>query len=337
MTGDAGYDRRMAAIPEARSIAVVGAGGVGGLLAAMLARTGNDVRMLARGAALGAIRDHGLRVHGPGGDYAVPIARISDDASTLGTADIVLVTVKTWQLADLGPRLVPLVGDRTVVVPMQNGVEASEVLARSLGEPHVIGGVCRMIGWAERPGEIRWLGTPPSLTIGPRSPDQADGVQACAATLQTGGIEVLVTQAIERARWQKFLFIAPYAAVGAVERAPLGIVRRTPQARARLEAAMHEVATLAAARGIALPPDAVAAAMQRLEVLPEDGTASMHRDIVDGRPSELHELIGAVVRLGRAAQVATPVSDELYAQLSPLEELARTRGRQGDSTSAIAP
>jgi 2-dehydropantoate 2-reductase len=310
---------------EARIIAVVGAGGVGGRLAAMLARAGQDVRLLARGRALTAIREHGLRLHGPDGDHTVSIARASEDASDLGAADLVLVAVKTWQLADLGPRLAPLVGDGTLVIPMQNGVEASEVLARSLGG-HVLGGVCRIISWIEGPGEIRWIGHSPSLTIGPRHPGQIDAVQACAGALESGGIEVLVTTAIERARWQKFLFLAPYGAIGAVERVPLGILRRTPHARARLEAAMHEVAALATARGVDLPAHAVDFAMQRIDALHEDATASMARDIIAGRPSELHELIGAVVRLGREADVATPVSAELYAQLAPLEALARTRG-----------
>jgi 2-dehydropantoate 2-reductase len=315
----------MAVTLQGRSIAVVGAGGVGGLLAAMLARAGHDVRMLARGAALAAIRERGLRTSGPDGDHVVPIARVSDDASALGPADIVLVTAKTWQLAELGPHLVPLIGEGTLVVPMQNGVEASEVLARSLGDDHVIGGVCRMIGWAEQPGEIRWIGLSPSLTIGPRSPGQSQRVEACAATLRTGGIEMVVTDGIERARWLKFLFIATYAAVSAVERAPLGSVRAAPRSRARLEDAMREVAALAAARGVELPPDAVADTMRRIDALPEDATASMYRDIVDGRPSELHELIGAVVRLGREARVATPVSAELYAQLEPFERQARQR------------
>src|SRR4029079_17347043 len=119
----------MAVSLERRSIAVVGAGGVGGLLAARLARGGNDVRMLARGEALAAIRQHGVRLRDRDGEVAVPIARVSDHAADLGVADIVIVTAKTWQLTELGPRLAPLVGDRTIVVPLQNGVEASEQLA----------------------------------------------------------------------------------------------------------------------------------------------------------------------------------------------------------------
>jgi 2-dehydropantoate 2-reductase len=311
--------------PEARSIAVIGAGGVGGLLAAMLARAGHDVRVLARGAALPAIRAHGVRVSGPGGDYTSAVARVSDDAAELGAVDLVLVTVKTWQLAELGPRLVPLIGDHTLVVPLQNGVEASEHLARALGDEHVIGGVCRVISWLEQPGQVRWIGGSPSLTIGARQPAQTEAVVACAAALQAGGVEVIVSATIDRARWLKFLFIAPYSAVGAVSRLPLGALRRDPAMRARLEAAMHEVAAVAAARGVEIPPDAVAVALQRIEVLPEDATASMHRDLADGRPSELHELIGAVVRLGREAHVATPVSAALYAELEPLERQARAR------------
>jgi 2-dehydropantoate 2-reductase len=313
----------MAANPSTQSIAVVGAGGVGGLLAGMLASAGNDVRMLARGAALAAIRDQGIRLRGPGVELAVPLTRVADDAAALGVADIVIVTVKTWQLAELGPRLAPLVGDHTIVIPTQNGVEASELLGRALGDDRVIGGVALMICWAERPGEIRWIGMQPSLKIGARSPGQRAQVEACAQTLQTGGINVLVTDQIEQARWTKLLFIAAYASVGAALRAPAGVVRKDPAARVRLEATMQEGAAVAAARGVALPPDAVAKAMQRIDSLPEDATASMHRDLLEGRPSELHELIGAVVRLGREAHVPTPVSAALYAQLEPLEHKAR--------------
>jgi 2-dehydropantoate 2-reductase len=309
---------------QPRSIAVIGAGGVGALLAGMLARSGHDVRVLARGATLTAIREHGIHLRGPDQHTVAPIARAADDVAALGgVVDIVLVAVKAWQLTALGPRLAPIVGDRTVVVPLQNGVEASEQLATALGDARVLGGVARVIAWADRPGAVHWMGAPPALTIGSRVPGPNELVESCAAALRAGGIDIAVSKTIERARWSKFLFIAPYSAVGAVERAPLGVIRKAPQARVRLQASMFEIAALAAARGVVLPPDAVAVALQRLDELPPDATASMHRDIVEGRPSELHELIGAVVRLGRESGVATPVSAELYAQLEPLERKAR--------------
>jgi len=306
-------------------VAIVGAGGVGGLLAVMLARVGHDVRVMARAASLRAIRERGIRTRGPDGEHHAVIARASDDAAELGAVDLVLVTVKAWQLAELGPRLVPLIGPATLVVPMQNGVEASEVLAGALGEDHVIGGVCRVISWAEQPGEIRWIGGTPSLTLGARQPAQREAVEACAATLRAAGVEVIVSAEIERARWLKFQFIAAYSAVGAAARLPLGELRQDPQARGQLEAVMHEVGAVAAARGVVLGAKAVEKTMQRIDVLPADATASMHRDLVAGRPSELHELIGAVVRLGREANVATPVSAALYATLEPLERQARAR------------
>jgi 2-dehydropantoate 2-reductase len=326
---------------QPRSIAVIGAGGVGGLIAAMLARGGHDVRLLARGAALVAIRDHGVRLLGTDGESSVRLAQVSDDPGQLGVADIIIVTVKTWQLAELGPRLVPVMGPRTVVLPLQNGVEASEQLAAALGEPHVIGGVARVISWIEQPGVIRST-IPPGLTIGALRPDQAEAVETCAAALRVDqpappfggaaarrqapgvdGIEVAVSPAIQVARWTKLVFIAPYGAIGAVERVPVGTIRTTPALRARLEASMHEVAAVAAARGVPLPADTLPGMLQLIDRIPAESTASMHRDIAEGRPSELHELIGAVVRLGRQAGVATPVSAALYAQLEPFERKAR--------------
>lgn len=304
-------------------VAVIGAGGVGGLLGAMLARGGHEVHLLARGAALEAIRSRGLRVSGPEGEPVTLRLAVSDDPSAIGPADIVLVATKTWQLPGVAPCLGPLLGADTAVVPLQNGVEAAEQLELHLGADRVVGGLCHMLSWVEQPGEIRWMGAVPSVTLGARRAGQAAAVDACAAALRSAGVNAEVTDAIAPALWTKLLFIAPFAAVGAVERAPAGRLRADARSRARLTASMVEVAALAAARGVALPVDAVATAMRRIDALPADATASMHRDVLAGRPSEVHELIGAVVRLGQGAGVEVPVSAELYASLLLLERRAR--------------
>jgi 2-dehydropantoate 2-reductase len=123
--------------------------------------------------------------------------------------------------------------------------------------------------------------------------------------------------------WRKFLFIASVSGIGAVTRAPIGVLRQRAETRELLERAMREVRAVAVARGVPLPEAAVAETMAFTDALPADGTTSMQRDIVAGRPSELEAQNGAVVRLGRNAGVETPVHDFIYRSLVPLELRAR--------------
>jgi 2-dehydropantoate 2-reductase len=137
------------------------------------------------------------------------------------------------------------------------------------------------------------------------------------------GIETTVPPDFQAALWQKFLFICGYGGIGAVTRAPASVVRSLPETRALIEHAMVEVYAVARARGIALSDDAVARAMAGVDSLPDDGSSSMQRDILAGRPSELEGKNGAVVRLGRGSGVETPINSFIYACLLPSEISAR--------------
>jgi 2-dehydropantoate 2-reductase len=125
------------------------------------------------------------------------------------------------------------------------------------------------------------------------------------------------------ALWEKFLFIAPVSAVGAVTRMPAGAFRAVPETRAILTESMGEILAVGRARGVDLGTDAVARTLALVDGLPAEGTASMQRDILEGRPSELEYQIGAVVRLAALAGVAAPASTFLYASLLPAERRAR--------------
>jgi 2-dehydropantoate 2-reductase len=304
------------------AIAVVGAGGVGGLVAARLARAGHEVHLVARGRTRDVIAAHGVTLRGPDGDFTATMTRVSDDAAALGPVALVLLAVKAWQVAEVAPSLVTLARGDTIVAPLQNGVEAAGELARALGEERVVGGLCHMLASAEEAGVVRWMGAPPSVTLGARHASQAAAVEHCASLLRPA-LHVRVVDDIDAALWEKLLFIAAFGAAGAASHLTAGPLRRDPEWRARLEGAMNEAAAVAAARGVRLSDAAVATAMKRVDALPEDATASLMRDLLAGRPSELHQLIGAVVRLGRDAAVATPVSAALYTALTPLEDRAR--------------
>lgn len=304
-------------------IAIVGAGGVGGLLAGLLSRAGTEVVVLARGAHAEAIRRDGLRISSPLGTFTARVAAVSDDPAALGEADAVLVAVKAWQVSELAPRLAPLLARKAIVVPFQNGVEAAGRLAAALDEARVAGGLISVLAWIEGPGAVKHVGGVPRVKMGERAPGQAAALEALSAALRRAGAEADVVADVERASWEKFLLIEPWGAVAAAARAPVGVVRTVPETRALLVRAQEELAALARARGVALPADAVAKALATVGAVLPEATSSMQRDLGAGRPSELDDQVGAVVRLARESGIPVPVHETIHAALLPQERAAR--------------
>jgi 2-dehydropantoate 2-reductase len=307
-------------------IAVFGAGGVGGYFGGRLAQAGESVVFIARGEQLKAIRAEGLRVESLAGDFLVRPAEATDDCGSVGRVDVVLVCVKAWQVPDAARAMLPMLGPRAAVVPLGNGVEAADQLGAVVGEERVLGGLCRLVSYLVAPGRIRHAGADPRIEFGERDRRGSERVAALRAAFEKAvGVSVHVPDDINVAVWEKFLFIAPFGGLGAVTRMPAGVTRKVPETRELLAAAMQEVSDLARARGITLGDDAVARTMRFVDGLPQDATASMQRDIVEGRPSELDYQSGTVVRLGREAGVPVPVNEFIYRCLLPAE--LRARGR----------
>jgi 2-dehydropantoate 2-reductase len=304
-------------------IAVVGAGGVGGLVGGLLARAGANVALVARGEHLRVIREQGLRVDSPRGSFTVTGLDVADDPGRLAPADAVLVAVKGWQVREVAPRLAPLLKPDGVAVPLENGVEAGDELARALGDERVAGGLCRMFSWIEAPGRIRHVGAMLQVIVGERRGGSSPRLERLADALRKASIDAEVVADVVAATWEKFLFIEPVGAVGAVTRAPVGVVRSLPETRELLVAAMEEVARLARARGVKLAPEAKARALEMVDGMAPDGISSMQRDVQAGRPSELHDQTGAVVRLAKERAVPVPIHAFLHAALLPQEQAAR--------------
>lgn len=304
-------------------IVIAGAGGVGGLLGGLLARSGAEVSLVARGAHAEAIRAGGLRVVSPLGSFTARVAAVAEDPAALGPAEAVLVCVKAWQVAELAPRLAALLARGGLVVPFQNGVEAAGRLGAALGDGRVAGGLVSVLAWIDGPGAVKHVGGAPRVKVGPRAAGQGAALEALAGALRAAGAEVEVVADVERASWEKFLLIEPWGAVASVARAPAGLVRSVPETRALLVRAQEELVALARARGVQLPADAIAKTLAVIDGVPAEATASMQRDIGAGKPSELEDQIGAVVRLARQAGVSVPVHEALHAALLPQELAAR--------------
>ena len=304
-------------------IAVFGAGGVGGYFGGRLAQAGQEVIFIARGVHLEAMRRRGLRVDSLKGDFILPSVQATDDPAQVGEVEAVLVAVKAWQVPQAARAMPPLVGERTCVLPLENGVEAPEQLAEALGAPRVLGGLCHISSYIAAPGHIKHVGIKPHVALGELDGRRSERAEQLRLTFEQAGVWAEVPADIQAAMWEKFLFIAAISGVGAVTRAPAGVMRQVPGARGLLEAAMQEIYALARARGVKLADDIVARTLAFVDGLPPGVTASMQRDILEGRPSELASQNGAVVRMGAQAGAPTPVNAYLYHSLLPQEMRAR--------------
>lgn len=305
-------------------IAIVGAGGVGGYFGGRLAQKDpQNTFFIVRGATLAAMRSKGLRVDSVDGDFVIEHPNATDDASSIGPVDAALMTVKASNIGEALQSIKALIGRETVVVPLENGIEAPAEIAASLGKEHAAGGLCGIISFIVEPGHVRHVATEPFVMFGELDNRHTSRIDRLCDTMRSAGIKTDIPPDIQHSMWTKFLFIAPLSGIGAITRVPVGVWRAMPESRAMALAAVREVIAVANARGIDLGADAEDRTMSRFDGLAAEATSSLQRDIMQGKPSELEAQIGAVVRLGHETDIATPVFDMLYRALLPQERLAR--------------
>ena len=304
-------------------IAIFGTGGAGGYFGAQLARAGEDVTFIARGEHLQAILEHGLTIETPKGEIVIRPARATDDPAQVGVVDVVLVGVKSWQVLEAAHAMRPLIGPATFAVPLQNGVEAASQLASVLGPDHVLAGLCGTLSWVIGPGRIRSIGDLNFVKIGELDNRPSERAERLRAAFERAGVTVEVPSDMRQALWGKFLFVVSLGGVGAVARAPVGVIRAVPETRQMLMRCMQEILAVARAHQVPLADTIVADTMAFVDSLAPDGSTSLQRDIAEGKPSELEAWNGAVVRLGREAGVSTPLHEFIYDSLLPQELRAR--------------
>jgi 2-dehydropantoate 2-reductase len=305
-------------------IAVFGCGGVGGYFGGRLAQAGNDVTFIARGDHLAAMRDKGLRVNSIAGDFILDKVQVTDDPKTVGKVDYVICAVKAWQVTAAANSMKPMVGEDTLVMPLQNGIEAPTQLTDVLGVETVLGGLCALIAFKAGAGHIKHIGANPLIRFN-RLDKQADSRinQLSELFNQCHGVKSSIPSDVNVAMWQKFMLICPWSGLGAVSQAPIGVLLKLPETRQLLLDAMQEIYQLGLAQGVNLPVDCIQNTIDVLESLPESSTTSMKQDMAKGKPSELDQQSGAIVRLAKKLNINTPVNQFILDCLRPQELRAR--------------
>jgi 2-dehydropantoate 2-reductase len=297
-------------------IAIMGSGGVGGYFGGRLAASGEDVSFIARGAHLETLQTSGLRLESPKGNLHLPTVRASDDPRTLGTADVVLFTVKMYDVAAAAEFIRPLVGTDTVVITLQNGVEAVDLVSAAIGREHVAGGVAYVAAVITEPGVIKHTALD-RLIFGELDGRLSERLSRFKRACDLAGFESTLSAQIEVDLWSKFSRLSVFSGMTSVTRSPIGVLRGDPQMLAMLRDACEETIAVGRARHVPIPDVLMAEILQMIHSLPPQAKSSMLEDLERGKRLELPWLSGAVVRLGEEAGVPTPIHRFIATVLRP--------------------
>jgi 2-dehydropantoate 2-reductase len=301
--------------------AVVGSGAVGGYYGARLARAGHDVSFIARGAHLEAIRERGLAIRSPLGDFTVRAAA-EHDARRVGPVDAVLFAVKTYDNDTALPMLPALAGPDTVVLTLQNGVDSVEQVAAVVGDHAVLAGPTYIATAVAEPGLIVQTGTHRRIVFGEVFGQPAVVSDRAAALSRILADADIQAEAVTDGRvplWEKFIYLAPFAAFTGAARQPVGGLWSLPGFKDVFVAALTEVERIARAEGVQVAADVKESIIKYVESVPPSMRSSLLIDLQQGKRIEVEALAGSVVRRGRAAGIATPMMLALYSVLKPYE------------------
>lgn len=299
-------------------IAIMGTGGVGAYYGGLLAKHGNDVTFIARGAHLEALRTKGLQVKSVHGDFSIVPAQATDNPAKVGAADLVLFCVKTYHTEEAAQAIRPIVGPQTAVISLQNGVDAAERIGKVVGAEHVLGGVAQLSSAIEAPGVVKQVSQFRRIIFGEFDGSVSERARAIESVLKEAEIAAEISTDIQKALWTKLVFICAASSLGSLTRLTMGDWRAVPETRDLAVRLMKEVEAVGRAHGVNLDADVVEKSLAFIDAAAPQIKPSMQVDVEAGRQTELEAMIGVVGRKGREKGVSTPLADTVYAALLPV-------------------
>lgn len=303
-----------------KRIAVVGIGGVGGYFGGRLAERYAaskeiEVVFIARGEHLAKIRENGLAVSTPEGDFTARPDLAVDDPKDAGRFDVVLMCVKRYDLAGSARLVKANLGPESVVISLLNGVDNVEALAPLLPGTRVINGCVYISAFREKPGHIRKAGTTHRLFFGVQS-GAAEDLKGIETLFVDAGIDASLSRDIRQVVWEKYLFVSPLASATTYLKQPIGAFVGAGRYRTLLAGLMREVADIGKARGVAISEEMILAAMEKNRLFPYETKTSLQLDVERGGRAEIDLFPGYVVNSGRELNIATPLHEKVYEALT---------------------
>ncbi len=303
-------------------ITVIGAGGVGGYFGGKLANAGQDVIFVARGMNYNTMKSNGLMIKSIYGDFHVKNIQVVEHLSETGESDLVILGVKAWQVKNIARELKNVIQKHTMVLPLQNGVLISEELLSELDSSHVLGGLCRIISEMEKPGVIKHSGVNPEIIFGELDNTLSDRILKTHEIFRSSGILSVIAENIQVEIWKKFIETC-VSGLLVVTNSSLGSVLEVKESRDMMQKMLMEIYHISQAAGVPLEENCVDKMMAFFDTFPYNTTFSLTRDVREGRPSEIENQCGLVVKLGEEFGISTPVNKFIYQSILPREINAR--------------
>lgn len=305
------------------NIVIYGTGGVGGYFGARLAQAGNNVTFIARGKHLEAIQKNGLQLKSIKGNYLVNPVNATSNFSEIKNIDLILICVKTWQLKEVAKIINTNIRENTAIISLLNGVENEDILCSEIDKKHVLGGLCKIVSKVEDYGVINHISYEPTIVFGELNNNKSKRAIKIEMAFKKAGINTVLTKNIQQEIWTKFLFITTVSAIGALTRATIGEMLEFSEIKEIMLKTAEEIVAVANAKGISISKETIEEQFRIIESQPYNTTASLQRDILAGKPSELEAQNGTIVKLGKELGVPTPTNSLIYNCLLPQENRAR--------------
>jgi 2-dehydropantoate 2-reductase len=300
-------------------IAVLGVGGVGGYLGGKLAghyATSSDIEIafIARGEHGRTIASHGLTLITPEGKHIVHPSVVTDNPKPLGSVDLLLCCVKSYDLEKSIFSIQSCVSSSTIILPILNGVDTTERMRKILPEAGIWEGCIYIISRLVSPGTIKQQGTINKLLFGSGNATKEE-LAFVNKILTSAGINAYIPDNITRTIWEKFFFISVIATLTSYFDSPIGSITGNPERKRLIIELLTELHSVAIANSIPLAENIVETMLEKILALPYETTSSMHDDFKRGGKTEADTLTGYVVKLGEKLNIATPAYKRILAVL----------------------